>query len=97
MIKSSPSLATPEHLGEIECTMFPHINRTSDGSLASNSSPASWRDRLPLSDARRRKPRTQQQTARSVSFRKADGLVHFAEAGSRFWLGGREVEAWECR
>jgi hypothetical protein len=32
-----------------------------------------------------------------VSFSKTDGLVKFADERDRFWLGGKEVESYQCR
>ncbi|KXS94360.1 hypothetical protein AC578_3180 [Pseudocercospora eumusae] len=31
-----------------------------------------------------------------VSFSKTDGLVKFSDGHDRFWLGGKEVESYQC-
>lgn len=84
LINSSPEEATPERLVEVECTLYPLVNRTSEAERR-------WEERFG------RRKGGGQQTARSVSFRRVDGMVRLGEAGSRFWMGGREVEGAECR
>nr|OQO16175.1 hypothetical protein B0A51_15615 [Rachicladosporium sp. CCFEE 5018] len=87
LIRSSPSLATLEHLAKIRCTIIPVVNGTT---LAERR----WDARFGLVRASRQK---QSEKARQgLRFGREDGLVRLAEAGSAFWLGGGEVEAYEC-
>nr|OQO15916.1 hypothetical protein B0A51_16361 [Rachicladosporium sp. CCFEE 5018] len=87
LIRSSPELATPEHLAKIRCTIIPVVNETT---LAERT----WDARFGRVRASRQEERAK--AKEGLRFGREDGLVRLAEAGSAFWLGGGEVEAYEC-
>ncbi|OQO12443.1 hypothetical protein B0A48_03085 [Cryoendolithus antarcticus] len=87
LIRSSPELATPEHLAKIRCTIIPVVNKTT---LVERR----WDARF--GRVRASREREQRKARDGVRFGRDDGLVRLAEAGSAFWLGGGEVEAYEC-
>ncbi|KAK6443552.1 hypothetical protein LTR95_000379 [Oleoguttula sp. CCFEE 5521] len=87
LIRSSPELATPEHLAKIRCTITPDVNETT---LVERR----WDARF--GRVRASREREQRKAKDGVRFGRDDGLVRLAEAGSAFWLGGGEVEAYEC-
>lgn len=84
LIRSSPELATPERLNEIECTMHLHVNETS-------AADSRWEAKF----GRHKKPK--KETTKVVTFQRGDGLVRLANPESEFWTGGAEVAAYECR
>lgn len=85
LIRSSPSQATPERLAEVECELFLRVNGTEA------EAERKWEARFGKRKRRRRGDKG------SVRVRRGDGLVRFGDAESKFWLGGREVVAYECR
>jgi hypothetical protein len=84
LIHSSPELATPERLDEIECAVHLHVNETS-------AADSRWEAKF----GKRKRPK--KQAMEKVLFRRGDGLVRLADVESEFWLNGAEVEAYECR
>lgn len=70
----------------MECELFLRVNGTEA------EAEKKWEARFG-----KRKRRRRRREEGSVRVRRGDGLVRFADAESKFWLGGREVVAYECR